>query len=639
MWVVDPVGHEARSAAAAGRARCFGASVSESLDDVLLGLDGRSYGEYRRIGRRPWALEQGTLTLEHVQADPFAAPSRVRIDLPGSVPRLPRAALDSGHARRASADFLQRAVLARLGATPSPQRVVRAGDDSAGAAARRDAGPVAGDAREAPPHGATARPGTPGRPRAASDGGGERLEMAHVGPEVLERTGLVVAPDGSLCVRLCAGLPAAGRRILGRAAGELLVRRLPALLASALDESAIDLPGLLEQVRVIEDQVALRDQLARNGLVAFLAEGAILPRASRVDARPLVGALPLVVPEALAVELDAPHAGRLRGLGIRRGVTLVVGGGYHGKSTLLAALAHAVYDHVPGDGRERCVTVTSAIKVRAEDGRSVRGVDLRPFIGTLPLGRSTQDFGTDDASGSTSQAAAIVEGIEAGATALLIDEDTAATNFMIRDARMRELVPAASEPITPLIDRVRQLASERGVASVIVGGGAGDYLDVADNVIRMDAYQPHDATAAARAVARHQPLAEAARPVAPGPWRLARARIPHPASFDARRGAKAERVRSRRIDAIEIGEQELDLSALEQIVDPGQTHTLGDVLLWLGRELCDGRRSIPELLDAICARLADGLEAVAAPGFGDRATVRRHEIAAALNRLRSLRLV
>ena len=592
--------------------------MSESLRDVLLGLDGRSYGEYRRIGRRPWALEQGTLTVEHVQADPFAAPSRLRIDLPGSVPRLPRAALEGGHARRATADFLQRAVLARLAArTGSPR--VRPGDAAAG-----------GESGAA----VASRDGSPD----AVAGGGERFEMANVGPEVLERTGLVVRPDGSLCVRLRVGLPAAGRRIRGRAAGELLAQRLPALLASTLDESVIDLPRLLEQVRAIEDQVALRDQLARHGLVAFLAEGAILPRASRVDARPLAGALPLVVPEALAVELDAPYAGRLRGLGIRQGITLVVGGGYHGKSTLLAALAHAVYDHVPGDGRERCVTVAATIKVRAEDGRSVRGVDLRPFIGTLPLGRSTEEFVTDDASGSTSQAAAIVEGIEAGATALLIDEDTAATNFMIRDARMRELVPAASEPITPLIDRVRQLAHERGVSSVIVGGGAGDYLDVADEVIRMDAYQPHAATGAARAVAERQPLAPAARPAAPGPWPPARARIPHPASFDARRGLRGERVRSRRIDALEIGEQELDLAALEQIVDPGQTHTIGDVLLWLGREGGDGRRSIPELLDAICARLATGLEAVAAPGFGDRAAVRRHEIAAALNRLRSLRL-
>src|SRR5207342_3455879 len=126
-----------------------------------------------------------------------------------------------------------------------------------------------------------------------------------------------------------------------------------------------------------------------------------------------------------------------------------------------------VYDHVPGDGRERCVTLASAVGVRAEDGRAVRGVDLRPFIGPLPLGRSTVRFDTDDASGSTSQAAAIVEALEAGATLLLVDEDTAATNFMIRDARMRRLVAPAAEPITPFIDRVRQLSTERAVSSVL----------------------------------------------------------------------------------------------------------------------------------------------------------------------------
>ena len=263
--------------------------------------------------------------------------------------------------------------------------------------------------------------------------------------------------------------------------------------------------------------MALRAQLHQRELIAFLAEGSMLPRRSGADPRPLAAALPLQVPAALAVELQAPHAGTLRGFGIRAGVTLIVGGGYHGKSTLLQALALGVYDHLPGDGRERCVSAEELVSVRAEDGRAVRGVCLTPFIGALPLGRDTSFFDSDDASGSTSQAAAIVEALEAGATGLLIDEDTAATNFMIRDARMRRLVPGEHEPITPFIDRVRQLWEERGVSSVLVVGGAGDYLDVADSVIRMDAYQPRDVTARAREVAAAQPLGDAA-PRAPGAW-------------------------------------------------------------------------------------------------------------------------
>ena len=278
------------------------------------------------------------------------------------------------------------------------------------------------------------------------------------------------------------------------------------------------------------------------------------------------------------------------------------------------------------------------MSVRAEDGRAVRGACLTPFIGALPLGRDTGFFDTDDASGSTSQAAAIVEALEAGAAGLLIDEDTAATNFMIRDARMRRLVPGTDEPITPFIDRVRQLWQERGVSSVLVVGGAGDYLDVADCVIRMDAYQPHDVTEHARQIAAARPLGDAA-PRAPGAWPRGAPRIPLPDSLDPRRGRRLERVRAVKTRAIEFGQEEIDVSLLFQLVDAAQCRMIGDLLLRLARGLCDGRRDLPRILAALDADLQErGLDALAAPGFGDRARPRRFEIAAALNRLRSLRV-
>ena len=450
---------------------------------------------------------------------------------------------------------------------------------------------------------------------------------------MLDRTGVVVDADGSARLRLCAGLPAAGRRILGRAAADLLARRLRSAIEAVAD--GLDRSALRFHVHAVEDQVALRSQLTGHGLIAFLAEESVLPRRSGVDARPLPEALPLTVPDALAVTLQAPHAGVLRGLGIRAGVTLVVGGGYHGKSTLLQALALGMYDHVPGDGRERCVSAEELVTVRAEDGRSVRGVCLSPFIRDLPLGRETRSFDSDDASGSTSQAAAIVEALEVGASGLLIDEDTAATNFMIRDARMRRLVPGAREPITPYIDRVRQLWESRGVSSVVVVGGAGDYLDVADCVIQLDGYQPRDVTARAREVAAAHPLGEA-RPRAPDAWPPAAPRVPLPDGLDPRRGRRPERVRAVRTRAIEFGREEIDVSLLYQIVDPAQCRMIGDVLLWLTRGLCDGRRDLPAVMAELDARMrAGGVEELAEPGFGDRAQVRRFEIASAINRLRS----
>ena len=565
-------------------------SASELARD-LERIDGRSYPAYKDLQRRAYPLGADRLTFEHVQGDPFAAPSRIRIDIPAGVARLPAWATANADARRATADFLHRAILRAL------------------AGARHRSG----------------------------SGKSGLLEIAPLGQEVLERSAVHVEPGGDLRLRLTVGLPAAGRRILGRSARELLAERLPSALDRVFPQP--DLAALENHVRCVEDQVVLRDQLAELGLIAFLPEGSVLPRRSGVDMRPMPKAVPLEVPESLRFELEAPHVGKLQGLGIPCGVTLIVGGGYHGKSTLLSVLALGVYDHIPGDGRERCVTVADAVTIRAEDGRSVRGVDLRPFIGQLPLGRNTERFDTDDASGSTSQAAAIVEALEAGAGVFLVDEDTAATNFMIRDSRMRELVPTEKEPITPYLDRVRQLWDERGVSSVLVVGGAGDYLDVADTVVQMEDYRPRDVTARAREVAKRLPLGDAA-PRAPGAWAAPLPRVPEPRSLDPSRGRRAERVRSVKTRAIEFGEEEIDVALLYQLVDPAQCRMIGDVLLVLSRGLCDGRRSIPELLDAIDARIeSEGLEALVARGSGDRSRVRRFEIAAALNRLRSLRLV
>ncbi len=581
-------------------------SSDSGLREALLALDGRSYGDYRRVGRRAWALPPLDLTIEHVQGDPFAAPSRVRLDLPPDALGLPAFALASRDARRAAADFLHRAIA----------RVLRSGGGRAG-------------------------PATParGRGRGGGSGGSGKLDILRVGQEVLERTAVVVDADGAGRVRLTAGLPAAGRRVLGRAAAHLLTEQLPTALLGAIGAERFDIEALRAHVEAVEDQVALRAALGPRGLVAFLAEGAVLPRASGVDDRPLGGAVRLTVPDSLEVELEAPHRGRQRGIGVPTGVTLIAGGGYHGKSTLLDALARSVYDHVPGDGREACVTRDDAVCIRAEDGRSVHGVDLRPFIRDLPLGRSTESFETDDASGSTSQAAAIVEALEAGSRTLLIDEDTAATNFMIRDARMRRLVPADREPITPFLDRVRQLRDEREVSSVLVVGGAGDYLDVADRVVLMETYEPRDATDTARRVAVELPLTADAAPRSPGAWPDARPRRPRPDSLDPSRGRRTERVRSRSTRSIEFGSEEIDVSLVGQLVDPAQCRLIGDALLAFSRGLCDGHTSVAELLEALEASYGEsGIEGIAESTFGDRASVRRYEVAAALNRLRSLRV-
>jgi predicted ABC-class ATPase len=565
--------------------------VGHPLRDLLERLDGRSYGSYKDLKGASFTIGPLALRMTRVQADPYAAPSHLRADVEATKPALPDWATGTADQQRATADYLHRVLASKL-----PIKRVD---------------PKRGSGKEG------------------------HLAVAEAGPEVLERTAVMVRPDGAVTFRISMGLPARGRRIQGRACATLFFD----VIAQALKRTMrVDLEALAAHVHAVEDQVALRAQLTEKGLIAFIADGSILPRLSGADQAPLPDAVLFQSPDTLAVELSRPHGEPIRGMGVPRGVTVIVGGGYHGKSTVLQALAHGVYDHAPGDGRERCVTLAEAVSIRAEDGRPVSGVDLRPFIADLPGGRDTARFYTADASGSTSQAAAIIEALEAGAQTLLIDEDTAATNFMIRDARMRRLVPAAGEPITPFIDRVRQLA-DNGISTVLVIGGAGDYLDVADAVIRMDAFVPLDVTDAAKAVAAELPLSPEAAPKAPGPWPEQTPRVPNPASLDPSRGKHAERVYAITPRLLQFGRNQIELGALSQLVDGAQTRLIADALLYLARGIGDGKRDLVALLDLLEATLDEGLETVVAYEAVDRARPRRFEIAGAINRLRALRLM
>ncbi|HEX2167934.1 MAG TPA: ABC-ATPase domain-containing protein, partial [Longimicrobiales bacterium] len=464
-------------------------SLGELADSLNL-LDGRSYKAYKSIAG---AYDAGTfqLIIDHVQGDPFAEPSRIRALVPPGSAALPDWSLANDARIAATADFLNRALYDAL----------------------RDA--------------------------SARRGSGRSGELTILRPrqEVLVRTSLRVSGDGRVEARFRAGLPARGRTILGHEAATMLTRDAPAAVRAALFFDALDPDALRLHVETVEDARALRSQLDDHGLVAFVADGSRLPRRTGIDDRPLEGdAVPFDAPESLRVTLRAPNTGDVTGLGIPRGVTLIVGGGFHGKSTLLRAIERGVYDHIPGDGRERVITDPSAVKVRAEDGRAVAGTDISNFIGGIPGGGDTREFVTANASGSTSQAATIVEAIEVGTRTLLLDEDTSATNFMIRDARMQALIADEHEPITPFIDRARHLADVVDISTVIVVGGSGDYFDIADTVIAMREYRPIEVTADARRIAREQPTR---RDPEGGDWHPIRIRTPDPMSIDPRRGRRA----------------------------------------------------------------------------------------------------
>ncbi len=562
----------------------------QELEQELHRIDGRGYKAYKEI-KGSWDFGQYRLRIDHVQGDPFAAPSETALEIPHPYAGFPEWATRGEDRQVACRDYL-----ARRFAT----------------AAREKAKGHRGS------------------------GKGGIIEIDTPGQEVLSRSA-VVLKEQWIEVRFYVGLPAFGRKVAGRQAWSMLGSEIPAIVEEALRYDSREEQALGAHVETYEDSRHLRREIEKRGALAFVGDGAILPRRSGIDQRPMAAseAVPFESPESLKATVELPNRGEVAGMLVPAGVTLICGGGYHGKSTLLNALELGIYDHIPGDGRELVVATEGATKVRAEDGRRVAGVTITPFISNLPCGRDTDHFSSEDASGSTSQAANIIESLEAGARALLIDEDTSATNFMIRDHRMQELIAKKDEPITPFIDRVRQLYEERGISTVLVVGGSGDYFDVADTVVALYEYRLRDVTEEAREIARRY-ASERASEGGAGFGTIA-ARRPVGRSIDPSRGKKPVKTRSRGTKTINFGREEIDLAAVEQLVDPSQLRTISEALLRI-RERADGSKSVAELLDQIFGEGGYFAREAISDLHGRLASVRRIEVAAALNRLRSLQV-
>jgi predicted ABC-class ATPase len=562
----------------------------ENLRQLLLQLDNRGYKAYKAI-QGSYEFPDFTLIVDRVQGDPFASPSQVRVQLPQSVAGFPRNLYQSHSREIALRDYLTRQF-----------------DHAA-----RDI---------------SSRRGT---------GNSGLIAITHVGQSVLERTSAFVT-DELVEVRFVVGLPARGRSIAGRQAAEMLCEDIPDIVDKALKYRQLDATAIEHHVETVEDADCLRQNLVGRGLVAFIPDGAILPRRTGVDDQPLsVDAVAFQSPETLRVEFTCPNRGLITGMGIPTGITLIVGGGYHGKSTLLRAIELGVYNHIPNDGRELVVTNPAAVKIRAEDGRSIASVDISPFINQLPQGRSTSQFSTTNASGSTSQAANIMEALEAGGRLLLVDEDTAATNFMIRDRRMQQLIGKDKEPITPFIDKVRQLYTDYAVSTILVMGGSGDYFDVADTVIAMENFQPQDVTEKAKAIA----LANRTERIPEGGKGFGKItpRIPLAESIDPSRGHRDVKLKVRDVDEVVFGTEEIDLGAVEQIVEKGQLRAIAEAIVYAKRQYINERYTLAEILNRVMADIeSQGLDVLTYMPEGDLVLFRRFELAAVLNRLRTLKV-
>lgn len=590
------------------------------LESLLRSIDHRGYPAYKALAGS-YDFTDFILSIDHVQGDPFASPSRLSIHVSRQKAGFPEEYLDLPHKRTALADYVLRAF---------------------GRAVARFTFQAGGSGKSG------------------------LIGVSRPGQEVLERSACEFTKT-DLVVRFEVGFPAAGRTVLAGELAKILFDYLPRCVRTSLFCRALPAKEVQDAVWLSEDQRFIRSQLEKLDLAAFVADGSVLPRESGVSDRPMKQAVAFSSPERLAVTLQLPHRGALRGMGIRRGITLIAGGGYHGKSTLLKALERGVYDHIAGDGREFVITDDTAVKLRAEDGRKITAVDISLFINDLPGGTDTRRFSTLDASGSTSQAAAIVEGLEAGSRLFLIDEDTSATNFMVRDALMQRVVAKNKEPITPFLERARDLYEKAGVSTILVVGSCGSYFYIADTVLQMDCYRALDITAAVADILKERgpetfradgfalPAAPRILPLTcpdggPGTG-SGRTRPSYGAGADSygrggrefhgrpgrEQGAPREHAKLKTLGktSFSIDRETVDLRYVEQLTDSEQTAALSYLLRYAKEHYGTSRLSLRALVDELEKKIAaDGLAAICDSSYlpVNLAMPRRQEIFACFNR-------
>ena len=438
---------------------------SAQLKELLHSINRKSYPAYKSL-RGAYQFDRYILSIDHVQGDPFASPSHISVKLSHRDTKFPEEYYKDSLTRITLGDFLNRQFEQQVNHYTF---------------------------------------------RAKGSGKSGLISVSHCGQEVLARTACEITEKG-ITARFFIGFPANGRTINSPELEKILFDFLPVCVHKAFFYRNLDADRLKEAIELAEDQEYIRRELAKRSLAAFVNDGAILPRESGISSRPMKNSVPFVSPENLRISMDLPHRGTITGMGIPCGITLIVGGGYHGKSTLLNALELGIYNHISGDGREYVITDSSAQKLRSEDGRFIKDVDISLFINDLPNQKDTLCFSREDASGSTSQAAGIVESMEAGSKVFLLDEDTSATNFMVRDSFMQRVICREKEPITPFLERARDLYEKAGISTILVAGSSGAFFHIADTVIQMDNYHPVDITEITGKLCQEYPLSDVETP-------------------------------------------------------------------------------------------------------------------------------
>lgn len=529
------------------------------LRTMLRSIDHKSYPAYKSLAGS-YQFGSFILFIDHVQGDPFASPSSLHVEVLHKDAGFPKEYYEKTCSRIALQDFLTRQFASQF-------------EDF--------------------------------NFKAKGSGKSGLLSITRCGQEVLERSACEIT-DTKIISRFHVGFPAFGRTINAGELEKILFDFLPRCVESSFFFRRLDKKKVEQAVFLAEDQEAVRTILKQEKLVAFVANGSILPRKSGVSDLPLKDSVPFSSPSSMEKTLTLPHRGSLTGMAIPQGITLIVGGGYHGKSTLLEALQTGVYNHIAGDGREFVITDDTAVKLRAEDGRSIRNVDISLFINDLPNKKDTSSFSTPDASGSTSQAAGVIENIEAGSRLFLIDEDTSATNFMVRDDFMQQVISREKEPITPFLERARDLYEKAGISTILVAGSSGAFFYIADHILQMDCYHPVDITQQVKTLCQEH---TAPRIYAPGfiipDFSRALTSANRNSGKNTSQGNRGRggrdsgrhehmKIKTFGRDSFSLDKETIDLRYVEQLADSEQTTALAHLLRFALEQVLDGNKTVQD---------------------------------------------
>ena len=552
----------------------------KKLKELLNRLDSKSYNSYKEIKGR-YSFLNYTFEVLRVQGDPFAAPSLFSVEIDLKKYGYPKDLYDNPSKKVAFEDYTLRnlnILFLNLGK--------RSGSGKSG-----------------------------------------QLNILSPKQEILKRSAVEIIED-TLIIKFYGGLPANGRRIASQGAINMIFNEI-FKISERLKITNIDLEKLKQHIATNLKSDSIRRALKKENLIVFIENNSHLARISSIDDRALKKGIPFYTPKSMKVTLHLDNGDTVIGMGIKKGITVITGGGFHGKSTLLTSIEKGVYNHIKGDGREGVITQRDTVKIRAEDGRWIGGLDISNFINNLPHKKDTHNFTTANASGSTSQAANIMEALELGATTLLIDEDTTATNFMIRDRKIQELISHSKEPITPFIERIESMR-DSNISIIIVVGGLGDYFSMADKVVMLDEYNLLDVTEKAKIISQTFEISNVKG--------IKEKFIISPRKLSSQKTKKLFtsdrcKVKTRELDELLIDKENIDIRYLEQFVENGQVRFTGEII----RKIFSHNKN--EVFKNILKDLQEqidktNLSKLLKNNSGDLVEARKYEIGGAITRLR-----